>query len=251
MCDLWRNTAPAPAGSVPRQIEYALSRLPAASGLKLYNAGSFFDLGAIPQSDWRDIITLCLPFEQLIVECHPRLVGPNILAFAEMFEGQLEVAMGLETAHPAALEKLNKRITVQDFTRAAQWLCRNRITVRTFLLAGVPFIPQAEQQRWMRHSLNTALDAGTSVVSLIPTRAGNGALDALELSGDFHEPALRDLEDAHDFGIHAGRARVFADTWDLERFSCCPLCAEARHDRLERMNLSQNIEPRIRCACEN
>jgi hypothetical protein len=27
--------------------------------------------------------------------------------------------MGLETAHPAALERLNKRMTLDDFTRAA------------------------------------------------------------------------------------------------------------------------------------
>src|SRR6185503_13071383 len=129
MCDLWRNTAPVPPGSVPRQIEHALSRLPDASVLKLYNAGSFFDVGAIPRSDWRDIISLCLPFEQLVVECHPRLVGRNVLEFADMFQGQLEVAMGLETCNPVALEKLNKRITVQDFARSARFLRENKIAV--------------------------------------------------------------------------------------------------------------------------
>jgi archaeosine synthase beta-subunit len=231
MCDLWRNTAPAPAGSIP--------------------SGSFFDRGAIPRSDWNDIVALCLPFEHLILECHPKLIGPDVLEFAAMFQGQLEIAMGLETAQPLALEKLNKRITVADFTRATRFLRRNQIAVRTFLLVSVPFIPEPEQPHWLKQSIRTALDAGADVISLIPTRTGNGALDALQQTGDFREPALRALEDAHDFGIRLGHARVFADTWDLARFSPCPDCAEAREDRLVRMNLSHTIEPRIRCSCES
>jgi archaeosine synthase beta-subunit len=251
MCDLWRNTAPAPAGSIPKQIEHALSKLRPASVLKLYNSGSFFDRGAIPRSDWNDIIALCLPFEHLILECHPKLIGPDVLEFAAMFQGQLEIAMGLETAHPLALEKLNKRITVADFTHAARFLRQNKIVVRTFLLVGVPFIPEPEQPHWLKQSIRTAFDAGANVISLIPTRTGNGALDALQQTGGFREPTLRAFEDAHDYGIRLGHARVFTDTWDLTRISPCPDCAEAREDRLVRMNLSQTIEPRIRCSCES
>ena len=251
MCDLWRNTTPAPPGSIPRQIEHALSQLPAASVLKLYNSGSFFDRGAIPRSDWNDIARLCRPFKHLVLECHPRLVGRGILEFAEMFGGQLEIAMGLETCHPLALQKLNKRITVPDFTHAAKFLRQKQIAVRTFLLVSVPFIPEEKQEHWLQQSINTALDTGTNVVSLIPTRAGNGALDALQLTGEFREPTLSELEHVHDYGIRLQRGRVFADTWDINRFSRCPLCIEARQNRLTRMNLSQSAEPRIDCSCEN
>lgn len=251
MCDLWRNTAPVPPGSVPRQIEHALAQLPPASALKLYNSGSFFDRAAIPRSDWNDIITLCLPFKHLILECHPRLVDHSILEFAEMFGGQLEIAMGLETAHPLSLKKLNKRITVDDVANAAQFLRQNQIAVRTFLLVSVPFIPEEEQQQWIERSINTAFDAGTNVISLIPTRTGNGALNALQRTGDFREPALNELEYAQDYGFHLQRGRVFADTWDIARFSRCPLCLKARESRIMRMNLSQSTEPRIECSCEN
>src|SRR6185503_382521 len=87
MCDLWRNTTPVPPGSIPRQIEHALSHLPAASVLKLYNSGSFFDHAAIPRSDWNDIARLCRPFQHLIIECHPQLIDPDILEFAAIFGG--------------------------------------------------------------------------------------------------------------------------------------------------------------------
>src|SRR5207249_2960810 len=42
ICDLWKNTTDArvPDGAIARQIEYALSRLPPARHIKLYNAGN-------------------------------------------------------------------------------------------------------------------------------------------------------------------------------------------------------------------
>src|SRR6185312_2847895 len=45
MCDLWKNTLPTtvPLGAIPAQIKHALSQLPPARHIKLYNAGSFFD----------------------------------------------------------------------------------------------------------------------------------------------------------------------------------------------------------------
>lgn len=251
MCDLWRNTTPAPAGSIPIQIRCALGNLPKASVLKLYNSGSFFDSAAIPKSDRAEIAAICRSFDHVILECHPRLVGPEILEFARMMGRTLEIAMGLETAHPTALERLNKRISLGDFQRAAAFLKRNHFSVRAFLLVGVPFIPASEQEAWLQKSIHAAFDAGANVVSLIPTRSGNGALDALESLGVFREPTLAELESAHDYGLSLNQSRVFADTWDLERFSRCPECLAQRRERLERMNRSQQIEPRIHCICGN
>ena len=45
--------------------------------------------------------------------------------------------------------------------------------------------------------------------------------------------------------------RVFADVWDLDRFSNCTACFTARRDRLGEMNLRQTILPGVTCgACE-
>ena len=251
MCDLWRNTAPALPGSIPQQMDYALRHLPAGNStvLKLYNSGSFFDPGAIPTSDWPQIAKLAQPFHRVIVECHPRLVNRSVLDFAALLSGSLEVALGLETCHPRALEKLNKRITLADYQSAAALLRANNISVRTFLLAGVPFIRDHEQEYWIHQSIHEAFAAGSNVVSLIPTRLGNGALDNLAITADFREPRLAELEAAHEFGLERRAGRVFADTWNLARFSNCDLCASARRERLDRMNLSQQVEPRVECSC--
>ena len=252
MCDLWRNTAPAAGGSIPQQIERGLAELSGvedARVLKLYNSGSFFDVGAIPRSDWRSIARLCRGFEQVVVECHPRLVSTAVLEFRRLLDSQLEIAMGLETCHPDALEKINKRITVDDFRNAARFLRTNEISVRTFLLVGTPFIPRKEQANWVNQSIEMAFEAGSNVVSLIPTRIGNGALDELLSTGEFCEPRLSDLEAAQEFGLGLKAGRVFADTWEIERFNNCSNCGAERFDRLERMNLSQTTEPRVECGC--
>ena len=159
------------------------------------------------------------------------------------------MALGLETCHPRALEKINKRITVEDFANAARFLRANQISVRTFLLVGTPFIPREQQARWVNQSIEVAFTAGSNVVSLIPTRAGNGALDELMSEGEFCEPSMSDLEAAQEFGLRLKTGRLFADTWDIDRFSDCASCGEARRDRLERINLSQMIEPRVECVC--
>jgi hypothetical protein len=85
-------------------------------------------------------------------------------------------------------------------------------------------------------------------VSLIPVRTGNGALEALASQGEFAPPRLATLEDAFDRALALGRGRVFADTWEVARFSSCDACFAPREQRLRKMNLSQRGIPRVGCA---
>src|SRR5580698_6642104 len=67
MCDLWRNTLTetVPFGAIPAQIDFALSRLPAARTIKLYNSGSFFDPRAIPVEDYPAIAARLTEFDRV------------------------------------------------------------------------------------------------------------------------------------------------------------------------------------------
>jgi radical SAM enzyme (TIGR01210 family) len=250
MCDLWRNTLAesAPPGAIPAQIDFALSRLPPAHQLKLYNSGSFFDPRAIPPEDFPAIAERVRSFERVIVECHPALIGEQVLRFRDLLHGKLEVAMGLETAHPEVLARLNKRMTLDQFARAAEFLRGHGIALRVFILVKPPFLDEAEALEWARRSLDFAFDCGATVASLIPTRFGNGALEALAEQGEFSPPRLATLEAAAAYGVGLRRGRVFADLWDLEKFSACPACFAARKDRLERMNLAQEVGPPVECS---
>ena len=249
MCDLWKNTLaePAPPGAIVAQIRAALASLPEARQVKLYNAGSFFDSHAIRPEEDEEIAALLRPFERVIVESHPALVGERCLTLSDRLEGRLEVALGLETIHPEVLPRLNKRMSLDDFRRAATFLQQFRIALRVFILVGLPWVPEEEALDWACRSIHFAFGCGATAVSLIPTRAGNGALDALAESGEFEQPGLASLESALDFGIQLGRGRVFADLWDLGRFSRCAACLPARAARLRESNLRQTVRPRVVC----
>jgi radical SAM enzyme (TIGR01210 family) len=254
MCDLWKNTLTRPVapGSIPRQIAYALERLPLARQVKLYNSGSFFDVQAIPHEDYPAIAGLVRHFERTIVECHPSLIGPRCFEFRDLLSHTLEVAMGLETAHPEVLERLNKRMTLDLFASAAASLYNHGIELRAFILVQPPFMKSNESLHWAQRSLEFAFDRGATAASLIPTRGGNGAMELLTQAGDFVSPRLATIEAAVEYGIRSQRGRVFSDLWDLRHAApSCVGCYSARIERLATMNLQQQLLDEIECAqCE-
>src|SRR5580658_1368108 len=164
MCDLWLNTLveSVPIGAIPTQIDYALHRLHSARQIKLYNSGSFFDPRAIPTHDHPAIATRVAAFERVIVECHPALVSDNCVEFKNRVSGKLEVAMGLETAHPEILKQLNKRMTIEQFKAAAQFLRQNDIDLRVFILVKPPFMREDEALEWAVRSLEFAFECGAT-----------------------------------------------------------------------------------------
>ena len=252
MCDLWKHTTddPVPVGAIPAQMEYALSRLPAASVLKLYNSGSFFDPHAIPVQDYPDIASRAEDFEMLLVESHTAFLGKLCLDFHKLLTPNLQVAIGLETVHPEVLDRLNKQMTLDSFKRAVGFLGEHGISTRTFILLRPPFLSEEEGVEWACRSIDFAFQAGVELCSLIPVRAGNGAMESLASQGLFQEPSLDSLEEVLEYGIALGKGRVFADLWDLERFSGCDRCFEARKARLDKMNLSQKILAARDCDCK-
>ena len=251
MCDLWKNTTDArvPAGAIAEQVEYALGRLPPVRHVKLYNAGNFFDAQAIPRDDWPLLAQRLGSFKTVIVENHPRLVGPRCLSFRELLQADLQVAMGLETVHPEVLPRLNKRMTLADFEGAVRFLSRHDIAVRAFILLRPPFLSEQEGIFWARESLRFAFDVGVECCVVIPTRAGNGAMEELQRQGHFTPPRLESLEEVLDYGLGLKRGRVFADLWDVEQFASCRACATARAERLRALNLTQQTAAPVCCSC--
>jgi archaeosine synthase beta-subunit len=254
MCDLWVNTLdePVPGGAIARQIREALARLPTARQLKLYNAGSFFDPQAIPEADYEEIAAAAAGFDRVIVESHPAFLrgrhGEACLRFRDLLHAPLEVAIGLETSHPEALAALNKRMTVEDFAEAAAFLKRNGVALRVFVLLDPPFVPHHEAAECALASVRTAASVGAAVCVVIPTRGGNGAIDALPVEAR-PRLGLRDLEWILHEALGDGRPmRVFADLWDIERLFDCH-CSKERAARLARMNREQTVPPPVACAC--
>lgn len=253
MCDLWKNTTgkSVPAGAIPDQIEWALNMLPPAKHLKLYNSGSFFDGKAIPYEDYQRISNLVSNFKSVIVESHPTMINNKCLIFRDMLKPDLQIALGLETVQPEILKKLNKRMTPEDFSKSVSFLTTNGILSRAFILLRPPFLTEPEGIYWAEKSIDFAFSSGVECCTVIPVRAGNGAMDILFEKGLFYPPDIKSLETVLEYGIKLNAGRVFADVWDLAMFSSCDKCIEKRTNRLTLLNLSQAIAPIIECECNN
>ena len=251
MCDLWKNTTNKSVriGDIPNQIEWALKQMPEVKHLKLYNSGNFFDKKAIPEEDYSQIASLLSGFETIIVESHPKFINEKCLLFKEMLKPELEVAIGLETVHLEVLQKLNKQMTLNDFSKAVRFLAKNGIRSRAFILLKPPFLSESEGIFWANKSIDYAFEVGVQCCTVIPVRGGNGAMDILMKNGDFSLPMLSSLEKVLEYGIGLSSGRVFADTWDLELFSDCKKCFGEKQRRLMAMNLNQKKVDPIVCNC--
>jgi radical SAM enzyme (TIGR01210 family) len=263
MCDLWVNTLDEPIapGLVPQQIRTALDGLPLVRQLKLYNAGSFFDPKAIPAGDDAAIATLTAALDRVIVEAHPAFLqgahGERCLRFRDALAAaavacghgapRLEVAIGLETANAEVLARLNKRMTVESFRQAAAFLRQHDIDLRVFVLLRPPFMDESSGLEWACRSIDVAAECGATACSIIPTRGGNGAMEAL--GSDAAPPTLRSLERALEYGLSRPGMRVFADLWDARRSFDCE-CSPARINRLAAMNREQRPVPAVACGCD-
>jgi archaeosine synthase beta-subunit len=253
MCDLWKNTTAKPVteGTIAGQIEWALNRMPSVRHLKLYNSGSFFDERAIPATEYERIASLVTNFDTVIVECHPKLINEKCLIFRDMLKPDLQVALGLETANQMLLTTLNKKMTLNDFETSVNYLTRNGITSRAFILLRPPFLSESEGIVLAKKSLDFAFSSGVECCTVIPVRAGNGAMDSLMEQGYFSLPDIHSLETVLEYGIGLKKGRVFADTWDLRQFSKCDKCFNERTERINTMNLEQIIVSPIKCNCNS
>lgn len=264
MCDLWKHThqEPTPPGAIPAQIRAALETPRSQTGrggeqvrwIKLYNASNFFSAVNVPPEDDPQIASLLVDFERVIVENHPKVLSKRVETFASLINGQLEVAMGLETVHEPTLRLLNKKMTTVDFREACRYLRERSIDARTFVLLRPPGMSEADGVEWCRRSVEFALENGVRHITIIPVRAGNGSLEHLAKSGHFTPPSANALEAVLEALLESviddPRAIITADTWDWNLLrGKCAKCSELRRARVESMNLKQSKLPSLSLPC--
>jgi hypothetical protein len=123
------------------------------------------------------------------------------------------------------------------------------VDARAFILLGPPGHHGAERVEWAKRSLDYAFSVGVECCVVIPVRSGNGIVDRLDRQGHYRRPTLAELESAVRYGVGLKRGRVFADLWDVEKFSDCAQCSTARAETLKRMNLTQLPTTSVGCSC--
>jgi archaeosine synthase beta-subunit len=194
------------------------------------------------------IARLAAPFSAVTVESHANTIGPRTLDFARDIPGRLEVAVGLETIHPVAVEQLNKRLDLARFDSAARFLSESGLDLRVFVLLGAPHVPAEESVAWAVRTVEYAVEHGASVVSIIPVRGGNGEMERLQQLGQFTPPTLSQLEESLDLSVRLTGSVVTADLWDVERLPGCDHCRSGRIARIRQLNLTGRAEARLACS---
>lgn len=245
-CDLWQGTLDldTPPGALPAQLDLAFAAAREHHGappeaaparlLKLYNASNFFDRRAVPPADHGAIAERCAGFSRVVVESHAKLLGPACPSFAARLEGELQVAIGFESAHPEVLERIGKGIEVADLRRAASFLRAAGIGLRAFVLIGAPFLERRERPEWTRRTCELALELGAEQVVLIPLRSSPGVFADLLASGAVELPDLAEIEETVALCAPLAAPRILLDTWDLPRLASSGEEAEPALRRLLR-----------------
>ena len=245
MCDLASTThrEPTALGALPHQIRLAMGqhmtgpgRLPAT--LKLYNAGNFFDPTATPPGDEQAIITLCEPFDRIVVENHPRIGVRRMMRFAEKLGPErLEVAVGVESLAPGILKRLDKQFTRDQVDAFAERLSQRGVRWRVFLIHGLPGQSIAERAAWTHHSVRHVARWGAKHVSIIPLRNAPRAAAAMRKP----VPALVSVAELTRLQQKllcdprlVGRCVVTLDTWGLHGI------VDPNLSPIQRMNLTQS-----------
>lgn len=245
--------------------------------LKLYNAANFFDNWNVTSEERLAIAQRCGDFERVVVENHAAMfqsgnVRDEVMRFRDRLAGELEIALGLETIEPESMRILNKGMRLDQFHDAVEYLVREGVHSRAFVLLGPPGVPVNESVRWAKAACAQAVAWGVERCCVIPTRAGNGWLDQGKRLGHWRPPSRLELEQVlegllieGEYGEEyegderewLGKLQVSSpncvcpvytvDLWDwdlLDRENCgfCA-CHSIRKERLSQMNLQQRWIP--------
>lgn len=255
-CALYRQTddRPATGREIAAQIESARRQYPGASGLKLYNASSLFEPRSIDQREasLREIAAALSGLDLVVVEARSENAS-RATRLRALLPGRLEVAIGLETADDSLLRLLNKPTRTENFRRAAAALAAGDVLLRTFVLAGPPFVGEAGARLGALATFEEARRAGARVVSILPVVSEHEPMEALRRAGFFSEISLDEyFEILCDCAVAAGNGSgpapvLLAEIESLERLPGCPGCRAEKTRRLAALNATGRIA-RFSCA---
>lgn len=159
------------------QFDAASRELGEVGMLKVYTSGSFLDECEVPDGPRHHIVAYCAQRGiRLLFESRPEFVTEEKIRDVLGTNGDIEVALGLESANDLVLtHSINKGLLREDYDRAATVLNRNGVPVRTYVLLKPPFLTEAEAIADSIATINYASKV-SDTVSLNPVNVQKGTL---------------------------------------------------------------------------
>ena len=140
----------------------------AGDAVKVFGSGSFLDVKQVPADARRYFIERFKESgaKKLYIESRPEYITEEAL---KEFSGiELSVAIGLEVADDALLDKINKGFHLKDYAEAATKIHRCGAKVRTYLLVNPPHAKDVKKT--LDKSVEYALQRSDTIVliNLLP-----------------------------------------------------------------------------------
>ncbi len=149
MCGYARDTLgrSATPAELAAQLERALGRYRGEPYVKIYTSGSFLDDREVDPASREAIVAAFRGrARRLLVESLPEFATPGSLGpLREQFDGQLEVALGLESTDPVVLAKyVHKNAPPSAYLAAADRVRALGLRAKAYLLLKPPYLTEAE-----------------------------------------------------------------------------------------------------------
>jgi radical SAM enzyme (TIGR01210 family) len=115
--------------------------------IKIFTSGSFLDERELPEKVRTQILDIIREknVKELTIETRPEFAGEAVKIQSFLGDINLEVAIGLESAHNRVLQYcINKGFTYTDFEKAVDILSLSGIKVKAYLLVKPPFLSEYE-----------------------------------------------------------------------------------------------------------
>jgi radical SAM enzyme (TIGR01210 family) len=260
MCGYARDTLgrSATPDELERQLASALERYRGEPYVKVYSSGSFLDDREVDAESRRRIVAAFSGrAERFLFETLPEFVQPSSLGpLVDAFDGDLEVAQGLESANPEVLKRfVNKGSSPAEYFDAAGRVRELGALAKAYLLLKPPYLTESESMRDVIASIAEAAPR-FDAISVNPVHIQGGTVvEWLFRRGRYRPPWLWSLLEVMRAGaLLRGRARLvtFPTAGGLPRGPHnCGSCDRDVLRALEEASLAQSFEglSAPKCAC--
>jgi archaeosine synthase beta-subunit len=240
------------------QLEHALERYHGEPYVKVYTSGSFLDDREVdPDSRLRLVRAFSGRARRLLFETLPEFAtAPALTPLKSAFEGEIEVAQGLESAQPAVLQRfVNKGATPDEYFVAAERIRALGLRAKAYLLLKPPYLTESEAVEDVVQSVERAAPHFDSL-SINPVHIQNGTVvEYLYRRGRYRPPWLWSLRAALVRGARlrgAARLMSFPTAGGLARGPHnCGVCDAGVLAAIEEASLAQQFDPLegLECDC--
>jgi radical SAM enzyme (TIGR01210 family) len=260
MCGYARDTLgrSATAPELARQLGEALQRYRGEPYVKIYTSGSFLDEREVdPESRLAIARAFSGRARRLLFETLPEFVTEERLRpLTETFDGEIEVALGLESTQPEVLQRfINKGSTPEEYLAAADRVRALGLAAKGYLLLKPPYLTEREAIEDVVRSIEVAAPR-FDTLSVNPVHIQNGTVVEWQFRrGRYRPPWLWSVVEVLRRGHpRAGRTRLvsFPTAGGLPRGPHnCGTCDRRVLAAIETASLDQSftaLEP-LACAC--